>query len=225
MRVKPAFIDPFDDADSAGRPTCRLARWTGGAETGLSEDDVARVARLVSEDRRQHLRGSLILRREIVAEVAGCPASAVRLSADKDGAPVLLEPAGWSVSLSTKEEVTAIAMQPARAYIGVDVEKVRPADWRAMMRMISSEAEHDRLKAALGELEHPLPAFYRLWTLKEAVLKAKGQGFRAGPKNVALSVEQIRAPGQGSLEAFGADYDFWSAEQEDLVLSLVRRRD
>lgn len=185
---------------------------------------MSRIARLQSPQRRIHLAGSLALRRQLIAQIAGCNADAVRLAALPEGAPHLLNPAGWSLSLSNKDSVTVAAMAPAPAAIGVDVERVRTIHWANMLSMLLPEGEQGNMERALSSAPDGTRAFFRMWTLKEAVLKSTQKGFRAGPKLVETPFEIIASAGAGQLSAFGEDYDFWTVDKGDLVVSLVLRR-
>lgn len=216
--------DPFARAGYSGHPACRLAVWSGGEASGLTAGEMRRVQRLQSPMRQEHLAGSLVLRRQLIGQMAGCDAGAVRLGALPEGAPDLSSPAGWSLSLSNKDSVTVAAMARAPADIGVDVERVRTINWPAMLSMLLPDNETDSMKQALDAAPDGLRAFFRMWTLKEAVLKSTQKGFRAGPKHVETPFAIIAAPGAGQLAAFGDHYDFWTVDEGDLVISLVRRR-
>ncbi|MBI4719402.1 MAG: 4'-phosphopantetheinyl transferase superfamily protein [Planctomycetes bacterium] len=82
-----------------------------------------------------------------------------------DGVP--LPKSGWHWSLSHKRRWAAavIAEQP----VGIDIEEVLPRDER-LYEAVGDAAEW----AILGS--RSMDAFYRLWTAKEAVLKACGVG-------------------------------------------------
>jgi phosphopantetheinyl transferase len=63
-----------------------------------------------------------------------------------------------------------------------------------------------------------------MWTLKEAVLKTTGQGFRAGPKAVRVSAGDVSGTGRGTVNAFAATFDYWTANEGEAIVTLVRRR-
>lgn len=72
----------------------------------------------------------------------------------------------------------AIAVH-AHAPIGVDLERLRPrSDLLGLARQVCSPAQCEALGALEGEAR--LQQFYRWWTLKEAWLKARGQGLDMG---------------------------------------------
>ncbi len=82
------------------------------------------------------------------------------------GAPIPFD--GWHWSLSHKP--TYVAGIVARFPVGIDLERIREVS-PGMYQKIANSKEW----ALAGELD-PLPLFFRLWTAKEAVLKAVGVG-------------------------------------------------
>lgn len=231
MSVKPAdlaLIDPFDAIGAGDRPACRMANWQqafGGADTAMLTDaEHTRAGRLKSPARQQEMTASFVLRRWLVANMTGCAAEDVRFDAQESGAPLLLAPSGFAVSLANKRTLTAVVLDRAGAAIGVDVEIVRETEWRPMLATICDEDERADFLARFGESPAALTAFFRMWTLKEAVLKTTGQGFRAGPKIVRVSADQMSAAGGGMVTAFGATFDYWTTDQGEAIVTLARRR-
>jgi phosphopantetheinyl transferase len=89
-----------------------------------------------------------------------------------NGKPSLRHDAGQhvpSVSLSHTPGLIAVAVA-LRGSIGVDVERHRPRDFAALADHAFGPAE--RREVADGGSQ----AFYRIWTLREAIAKATGDG-------------------------------------------------
>ena len=80
-----------------------------------------------------------------------------------DGAP------GPAVSLSHSGTTIAVAIAPS-GEVGIDVERHQPRDFGALAAQAFGPAERADV-ARLGE-----DAFYRIWTLREAMAKATGEG-------------------------------------------------
>lgn len=65
--------------------------------------------------------------------------------------------------------------------IGVDIEKVSYIDFEAF-KEVFSDNEHEILMN-----KQDLSEFIRLWTVKEAIIKADGRGFSIDPKLITIS--------------------------------------
>ena len=104
------------------------------------------------------------------------------LTHDQAGAPLLRldgGPSAWRVSSSSRENIALFGL--SREKIGVDVEvlaAMTPA-WNVL---------HENERTALAALRHERQgeAFLRLWTAKEAYLKALGVGLRREPSEVCI---------------------------------------
>lgn len=101
------------------------------------------------------------------------------------GKPYFIQPAGWYFSLSHSDEYAACAL--AREPVGVDIQKIRPVD-AGVARRCFSEEEQQRLRLARAPEEEMI----RIWTLKEAVVKASGLGLRQDLRCVNASVGRYR---------------------------------
>lgn len=106
----------------------------------------------------------------LAARIAGCPDQAFEKS-DPRGAPVPTA-SGWHWTLSHDRWFVAGAVHPTSP-LGVDLEKIALRR-RALVERVADENE----RALMGEGQEPLDAhgFARLWTTKEAVLKAESIG-------------------------------------------------
>lgn len=118
-------------------------------------------------------------------------------------------PAGPGFNLSHSADLLAIAMSP-REEVGVDVEKVNDGlsgELDAIASRHFCPAEQRAL--AHGHPGRRLDEFFRMWTLKEAALKAVGAGLQLPLKAVDVAVAAARYvipwPGgesrTGSIEA------------------------
>jgi phosphopantetheinyl transferase len=76
----------------------------------------------------------------------------------------------------------SIAMAVADADVGVDIERVRPLPHADA---VARHVFHARELAWLAGQPEPLCAFFVLWTMKEALLKAAGTGFSHPPRQLA----------------------------------------
>ena len=145
---------------------------------GVSPAEEALARRMRSARRRREFlvcRGAL---RRVLAGPLGIEPLAVPILEGAHGKPSLApdgRPAlGFNVSHSGERFVVAAAvgMEP-----GVDIERVRTRrSLSRLARRFFSPAEQEEVAAA----PDPRHAFYRVWTRKEAVIKADGRGVAIG---------------------------------------------
>ena len=119
------------------------------------------------------------LLREHLARLLDCPSTSIALARDGQGKPYLAAPDRplW-FNMASRDGVVVVATSQ-RGPVGVDVETLAPCrDGQGVAEQLFSQAE------ALWLAEQPEAAralaFARLWTGKEAVLKALGQGISQG---------------------------------------------
>jgi phosphopantetheinyl transferase len=119
----------------------------------------------------------------LVARALGVPAAAVAIERPKDHRPTIAEPKASGLHLSAATRGRASAVAVARSPIGVDVELVDTAGeipWNVL---------HEDESALLRRLQggERAAAFARLWSLKEAYLKALGLGLSREPSSFAVA--------------------------------------
>ena len=90
-----------------------------------------------------------------------------------------------AASLSHSHGHALWAATSRHEHIGVDLERVRPIDELAVAALIATDVELRWLKMRHGP--ERAQAFYRLWTLKEALIKAGGGEFPADMSAVGLT--------------------------------------
>lgn len=115
---------------------------------------------------------------------------AAQILPDGLGKPYLPEGPYFNLSHSGDKVVLLVSDRPS----GVDIEQISP--WsRAVARRVFTQKE----QAWLNAHEEEDSAFFRLWTAKEAVMKALGLGFRLHPESFEISPEEdVPNPVEGS---------------------------
>jgi len=157
---------------------------------------------LASLDREERLRwqrfqSSVAQRRYVLCRAAlravlcrevGCPNESLAFEAAKHGKPFALvdgQPASISFNVSHSGNHGLIAVAP-RGRLGVDVEERAP---RRNLDNLLEGVFSPREKAELESLEgcQQLHAFFRFWTIKEALVKAHGKG-------LSMKVAELEIP-------------------------------
>ena len=149
----------------------------------LTPDEAARHAAFGHADRRLGFVLGRTAARGLLAERLGCAPEAVPLVVAAGGAPDVPRSDVWvSIAHTGRGEAVRGGAAIADRKVGLDLELVRPRRpdlWRRLLR----PDEDGVLDAVGGPSDSGQTA---LWTLKEAVLKARGTGFRAGARSVRL---------------------------------------
>ena len=120
--------------------------------------------------------------RRILAAQLGCSNRQLSFGKGEHGKPFALvdggyKPVGFNVSHSGRHGLIAIG---SRDRLGVDVEeRASGRDLEGIGSMVFGPAEQRVLALAAGSRK--VQIFYRLWTMKEALIKAQGSGFAMNP--------------------------------------------
>jgi 4'-phosphopantetheinyl transferase len=110
------------------------------------------------------------------------------------GKPYAPDVAGLDFNLSHARDHVLIAIARGQP-LGVDIERIdRDVDVGGLSRRFFAVAEADALDALPETLR--AEAFVRLWTCKEAVLKALGEGLAFGLDRVALALDGAGVPAE-----------------------------
>jgi 4'-phosphopantetheinyl transferase len=195
----------------------------------LSEDELLRAGSFkYSDDQRRFLASRAGLRK-ILAELIGEKASKLQFEVSQRGKPSLKNRAGSNpicFNLSHSADLAFLAVAYGME-IGVDIEEDRQLPmWAELATNTLNPLERQWIM--LQEPDTQSGAFLKIWTLKEAVLKAKGESL-AQLQNYCIlpradgSAElwdgNLRGP-HGSwqlrsftpIEGFHGAYAYWGAE-------------
>ena len=161
------------------------AEETRSLESCLSDAERERAARFRFErDRRRFIVARARLREELAARLGVRP-EAVRFAYGDNGKPRLADHA-LQFSVSHCDDVALFAFSKT-AEVGVDIEAIRPVrEADAIAIQFFSPLEHAGY-AALAPRDRLL-GFFRVWTRKEAYVKALGVGFSMALERFDLSV-------------------------------------
>lgn len=167
----------------------------------LSDSELARIAAISNPVVRRRSRGgSLLLAQLLSREFGGrCKGQLIRRA--PDGRPAC-DQAFVSISHSQDWVACAVAKDTR---VGVDVQIGDPKyDRHGIARAFFTSAETEWLALM------PPESFWSVWVLKEAYLKARGEGIFAGLKTISLRI-------------VGAEIQSTTLEKEMACLSLFQQ--
>jgi 4'-phosphopantetheinyl transferase len=164
-----------------------LARW----RRVLDSEELAQADRYVFASDRNTYIGAHALLRTMLSGATGLPTATWRYARPPFGKPELAPSrpgGGLRFNLSHTRGFVACAI--AHDEIGLDVEASdRPIDFAIADRFFAPE-EARLVNAAPPEQKAFL--FFRFWTLKEAFIKATGEGLRRPLDTFSFSVDPLR---------------------------------
>ena len=182
-----------------------------------TEQDMADERYSGATDRARFLERRALLR-ALVAGQTDAPASDIVIGYDEAGAPVLRHPpSNLRISSAGRGELAAAAM--ALSPVGVDLEPltdVEPVDAVLHPRERERLEQSDKAVRAL--------AFLRIWTMKEAYLKALRTGLRRDPVLVeiqALDETSARIVDDEVAVACIADWNRATISGREIVAACV----
>jgi 4'-phosphopantetheinyl transferase len=165
-----------------------LARW----RTMLDEEERARADRFLFAADRDTFTAAHALARAVLSQATGHPTAFWRYAAAPFGKPALhpgCAVGGLRFNISHTRGMVACAVTLGDE-LGVDVEAAdRRTDFRIADRFFAPEEA--RLVAAAA-LEQRARLFFRFWTLKEAFIKATGEGLRRPLDSFSFTLDPVR---------------------------------
>ena len=169
----------------------------------LSPDEKLRAHRFkYQRHRRRYIVRHAILRK-ILGKYTGCNPSQLQFLYEQMGKPVLVSNGNIelpSFNLSGSNEIAGAVT--LKGSVGVDIEFINPnTDWESLAKHFFSVNEYKTILSFAPDQRQN--AFFDLWTLKEAYLKATGEGI-GGLEQVEFSITSDKTPelinnGKGSI--------------------------
>jgi len=157
----------------------------------LDEDERRRADRFHFPADREAFTAAHALTRAMLSEVTGMPSTAWRFVEGKYGRPEVASSCatgGLRFNISHTRGLVACAV--AYQAVGVDVESADHMPDLGIADTVFAPEEALVLKSAPPALQRVL--FFRLWTLKEAFIKATGEGLRRPLRSFSFTLDPVR---------------------------------
>jgi 4'-phosphopantetheinyl transferase len=157
----------------------------------LDEDELRRADRFHFPVDREAFTAGHALTRAMLSEVTGKPSTRWRFVEGKYGRPEIAsscETGGLRFNVSHTRGLVACAV--AYRSVGVDVESADHMPDPRIADTVFAPEEALVLKSAPPALQRVL--FFRLWTLKEAFIKATGEGLRRPLNSFSFTLDPAR---------------------------------
>jgi len=187
----------------------------------LDKKELSRLRNLKNDDAwRQYLAAHALLRTALSSQHPVMPFE-WRFSRTQTGQPMLIHPPAAKAlffSLSHTKGLAVCAVS-ATAKVGVDAERVDSTiELSQLAPHVFSPIEWKRWAQELPPLER-VECFYKLWTLKEALLKATGRGLSVSPSCLSFHFPDGLPPHLAQLPpelGYCEDWSFRAVDFKDL---------
>ncbi len=188
----------------------------------LNSDELERAARFRVEGAAQRFVVARAVLRSLLGRATGVDPADVVFAYGEHGKP-RLEAGGPSFNASDSGDFVVVGL--ASEELGVDVEAMRPLARRERLALrICTERELEAFET-IPEAERDA-AILRLWTCKEAALKAVGIGLSGGVQNIEID---LLPDGPPRLRRLRGEIDGWTLVpatlSPEVVCSVVVRGD
>ncbi len=209
--------------DSGELDEAALARFAAP----LDAAETARAARFVFDKHRRRFIAAHGFLREVLARELGRQPAALDFEFGQQGKP-RVKHADLHFSLTHTGEHALVAVGSFE--LGLDAEEIRATRVdAALARRVMTAAEFETWSKA--PCEDQVLAFFRLWSAKESVMKACGQGMSLGPDKFAVFApgslevaESVEVEGRvWSPRTLESPAKFALALATDRELEIVRR--
>lgn len=181
----------------------------------LAPEERQRAERFAFERDRHHFIAGRGILRQILSEYLHLPPAQLQFAYSPRGKPSLLNPSTpLCFNLSHSQGLALVAFALDRE-VGVDLEGDRPIEALQLAKRFFSPQEYTALSNLPPHRQQT--TFFKLWTCKEAYLKATGTGLVDLPQ-VEIGVETVE--GGRSLTFMGGDRT-WLLQPLDLMVQGV----
>lgn len=145
--------------------------WLSQLRNVLTWDEIERALRYRRADDELRFSCTRALLRLLLARYTLEPPQDLRIVVGANQKPALDNLAGWQFNVSHSGNWLLIAI--GRAQVGIDLEWINPGfPFHDVFELSFSQAEQRHIESATNARL----TFYRLWTRKEALVKATGKG-------------------------------------------------
>jgi 4'-phosphopantetheinyl transferase len=158
----------------------------------LSQDEHDRAGRFLNPQHGRNYRCMRGLLRKLLGGYLDIKPQAIQFDYAEHGKPYLTHNRELQFNMSHSRDRAAYAFC-LKQDVGVDIEFMRPQkNLQGMIGHVGSPQEQTELQQ-LDETQR-LQAFYRLWTRKEAFIKAVGRGLGMGLRSIYIGSDEDSSP-------------------------------
>lgn len=157
----------------------------------LSFEEQERANRFHFDNDKQSFTLYHACKRIILAQYLNASPNEIEISFKDKGKPFLKD-APITFNLSHTKEMALLAVSH-NIEIGIDIEKIKDTDnFMPIAKRFFHPNEYQAIEK-INDREQQLTYFFKLWTAKEAILKATGEGISGGLERFFINLDSSQA--------------------------------
>jgi 4'-phosphopantetheinyl transferase len=178
----------------------------------LSADELARAGRYLQQKDRERFITSRAALRILLGKYLKIPAAELVFHLGENKKPFVKSNNNIDIHYNVSHSGDYILIAVAGSAVGADIEKINPEfSYIDILEQVFSLYEITHIQHSAN----PVETFYRLWTRKEALLKATSKGIDDAIKQVScldgyhiVDIAVTGAPGHWFITSFNVDNDY-----------------
>ncbi len=152
----------------------------------LSEKESKSVGNYKFREVKESFAASHGALRILLSKYLNIPIKLLKIGRHKKGKPYSLDDPGLYFNMSNSGKLAVIVFS-RDSEVGIDIEQIRPLP--DLDEMISRNFTSKEIKFILAKPKEKINRFFRFWTIKEAYLKAIGEGMRLRPDQIEFDID------------------------------------
>ncbi len=152
----------------------------------LSEKELTRIDYYKFQEVKISFVASHGALRILLSKYLNIPPELLKIGRHKKGKPYSIDDHGLYFNMSNSGKLAVIVFS-RDSEVGIDIEQIRPLP--DLDEMIKNNFTPKEIKLIHGKPNEKMNRFFRFWTVKEAYLKAIGEGMRLRPDQVEFNFE------------------------------------
>jgi 4'-phosphopantetheinyl transferase len=177
-----------------------------GQKKLLEESELQRLSRIVRQEDKNIFLASSVMKKILLGKYINCQPEEVRFSENKNKKPLLINQP--DLHFNTSHSGDCLVFIFSNLPCGIDIEKIKwDFDFDDVMEYSYHPQEKDYvLKSANSNL-----SFFQIWTMKESLLKATGEGLIDNLHQLNLMEAQSHQENNRlwHIKSFLVEDDYW----------------
>jgi len=137
----------------------------------LKESELQKLSRILRQEDKNIFLCSQVMKRVVCGKYLNCPPEKVRFSENENKKPLLINQPNLHFNTTHSGEWLVFIF--SNFPCGIDIEKIK---WDFDFDDVMEYSYHPQEKEYVLKSSNPHESFFRIWTIKESLLKATGEG-------------------------------------------------